>query len=211
MRTLTAGSVMTRDLVTVTPDTEFKEIAALMAGAAISAVPVVGPDGALAGVVSEADLLPRGEAAGGRVRGRARRRKAAALLARDLMTSPVRTVDVGDPLPAVAKRLSGYHVRRLFVLDGGKLAGVIARRDLMGVYLRPDTDVQAEVETEVFDRVLRARPGSYRVSVTGGCVTLLGLLERRSAVRIAGELTAQVPGVLEVRNRLDYVWQDQAR
>ncbi|MFD4196873.1 CBS domain-containing protein [Amycolatopsis thermoflava] len=162
-------------------------------------------------MVSEADLLPRGEAAGGRVRGRARRRKAAALLARDLMTSPVRTVDVGDPLPAVAKRLSGYHVRRLFVLDGGKLVGVIARRDLMGVYLRPDTDVQAEVETEVFARVLRARPGSYRVSVTGGCVTLLGLLERRSAVRIAGELTAQVPGVLEVRNRLDYVWQDQAR
>lgn len=161
---------MTRDLVTVTPDTEFKEIAALMAGAAVSAVPVVGPDGALAGVVSEADLLP-----------------------------------------AVAKRLAGHHLRRLFVLDGGKLVGVIARRDLMGVYLRPDTDVQAEVEAEVFDRVLRARPGSYRVSVTGGCVTLLGLLERRSAVRIAGQLTAQVPGVLEVRNRLDYVWQDQAR
>ncbi|MFD4248421.1 CBS domain-containing protein, partial [Amycolatopsis thermoflava] len=60
MRTLTAGSVMTRDLVTVTPDTEFKEIAALFGGAANSAVPVVGADRALDGGVWVGDLVRRG-------------------------------------------------------------------------------------------------------------------------------------------------------
>lgn len=59
MRTLTVGAVMTRELSTVTPDTEFKDIAALLTREAISAVPVVDDQGTLQGVVSEADLLPK--------------------------------------------------------------------------------------------------------------------------------------------------------
>lgn len=211
MRTLTAGAVMTKDLVTVTPDTEFKDIAALLTSARVSAVPVVDAAGGLAGVVSEADLLPREEAVDGRIRDRGRRRKAGAMRARDLMTSPVRTVDAGEALPEVARQLAAHHLRRLFVLRDGKLAGVIARRDLVAVFVRPDHEVRAEIETDVFRRTLGAEPGSYSVTVVDGCVTLLGRLPRWSATQIAGQLTARVPGVLEVRNRLDYVWQDDRR
>nr|CEL13274.1 hypothetical protein [Kibdelosporangium sp. MJ126-NF4] len=48
------------------------------------------------------------------------------------------------------------------------------------------------------------------VTVSRGVVTLIGQLARRSEVEIAGRLTPTVPGVVEVRNRLDYAWSDQA-
>lgn len=216
MRTLTVGAVMTTDLCVISPDTEFKDIAHLLARWKVSALPVVDDDGTLVGVVSEADLLPKEEFAtdhvkparlGGR-RARRQRQKAGALRARDLMTAPARTVDVREPLPAVARHLTGSGLRRLFVLEDGKLAGVLARRDLLGVFLRPDAEIKAEIEAEVFGKVLLATPDRYSVTVHNGAVFLLGRLERRSSVAAAGKLAAVVPGVVEVRNRLDYVWDD---
>ncbi|TNC19355.1 CBS domain-containing protein [Amycolatopsis alkalitolerans] len=210
---------MTRELAVVSPETEFKDIATLLATRRISAVPVVDGAGSLVGVVSEADLLPKEEHAGDPdgpswFAGRRPRRdwhKAAALRAADLMTSPVRTADVTDPLSVVARQLVASRMRRLFVLDEGKLVGVVARRDLLGVFLRPDAEIKAEVETSVFERALIANPASYTVTVDRGEVTLLGRLERRSSVAAAGQLAALVPGVIEVRNRLDYVWDDERK
>jgi CBS domain-containing protein len=178
---------------------------------------VVDARGALVGAVSEADLLPKEEFTGdsggpSRFAGRRTRRqwhKAGALLARDLMTSPARTVDFGEPLPQVARQLVVSDRRRLFVLQDGKLVGVIARRDLLGVFLRPDSDVRAEITSEVFDRALHADPARYSVTVVNGGVTLLGRLERKSAVSATGQLSAVVPGVVKVRNRMDYVWDDE--
>ncbi|HVV29369.1 MAG TPA: CBS domain-containing protein [Mycobacteriales bacterium] len=217
MRTLTVGAVMTSELCTVPPDAEFKDIARLLARERISAVPVVDDDGTIAGVVSEADLLPAEEFAGAarpRMPGPRTRRhwhKAGARHARDLMTSPAQTVDIRTPLADVARRLLDDDVRRLFVVDDGKLAGVIARRDVVGVFLREDAELRAEIEAEVFRRALMTEPGRYSVTVVNGDVTLLGRLERKSSVTAAGELTALVPGVLSVCNRLDYVWDDETR
>ena len=216
MDVLTVGAVMTKDVFTVSPDTEFKDIATLLTREKISAVPVVDRHGSPVGVVSEADLLHKEECVGdgappriaGR-RGRQRWRKAAARCARDLMTSSVLTVDIEVPVPAAARTLAVSGVRRLFVLAEGKLVGVVSRRDLLGVFLRPDDEVRAEIEDEVFRRVLRTEPGNHSVTVDNGVVTLLGLLDRKSAVAGAGQLTELVPGVLEVRNRMDYVWNDE--
>ncbi|WP_236794259.1 CBS domain-containing protein [Amycolatopsis sp. GM8] len=212
MRTLTVGEVMTRDVCAVPPDAEFKEIAVLLARRRISAVPVVENGGTLLGVVSEADLLPKEEHVGERTRHaghRVRRHKAEASRARDLMTAPARTIDIDVPLPVAARELAASGMRRLFVMDGERLVGVLARRDLLGVFLRPDGELKAEIETEVFGHALLASPGCYSVTVRGGEVLLLGRVERRSQVTAAGKLTALVPGVVEVRNRLDYVWDDQ--
>nr|WP_232327797.1 BON domain-containing protein [Kibdelosporangium sp. MJ126-NF4]CTQ98965.1 hypothetical protein [Kibdelosporangium sp. MJ126-NF4] len=58
--------------------------------------------------------------------------------------------------------------------------------------------------------MLWADPSAVTVTVSRGVVTLIGQLARRSEVEIAGRLTPTVPGVVEVRNRLDYAWSDQA-
>ncbi|MFD2417087.1 CBS domain-containing protein [Amycolatopsis pigmentata] len=211
---LTVDAVMTKDPITVTPDTEFKDIAALLTAEEISAVPVV-EDGRPIGVVSEADLLCKEDIPAtaptmfsGR-RARHHWRKAQAVRARDLMTAPVRTVEVGTGVAAAAHQLTTAGSRRLFVVDQGKLVGVVSRRDLLDVFLRPDPDVRREVEEEVFTQVLRAEPASFTVTVEHGVVTVLGRLERRSAVSSAERLIALVPGVVGVRNRLDYVWNDE--
>lgn len=211
---LTVDAVMTKNPFTVTPDTEFKDIAALLTREEISAVPVV-EDGTLAGVVSEADLLCKEDTsrtAPTMFSGKSTRshwRKAQAVRARDLMTVPVRTVELGSSAAAVAHELTTAGLRRLFVVDHGKLVGVVSRRDLLGVFLRPDPDVRREVEEEVFIQVLRAEPASFTVTVERGVVTVLGRLERRSAVSSAERLIALVPGVVGVRNRLGYVWNDE--
>ena len=59
---LSVEDVMTSDVVTVSLDTPFKQVGELMAEHRISAVPVVDAEGAVVGVVSEADLMLKSEA-----------------------------------------------------------------------------------------------------------------------------------------------------
>ncbi|WP_232376191.1 CBS domain-containing protein [Amycolatopsis aidingensis] len=218
MRDLTVADLMTTPAFAVGPETEFTEIVRLLATHRISALPVVDADGRPVGVVSEADLLAKEEYAGagarsspfGRHRDRERRRKARAHTAADLMTAPVHAVPAGTPLPEAARMLARSGLRRLFVLRGDVLAGVLARRDLIAVFLRSDEQLGADVRREVFERALGVDPLSVGVSVRHGAVTLLGRLGSKAEVRTAGRLTELVPGVVGVRNRLDYVWGESA-
>ena len=132
MRGPTVESVMTTDVVTVEPQTTFKEIVQLLDDRRISAVPVVDADGTPLGVVSEADLLAKEEFAGGTepIRlftgsGRRQRwRKALGLTAAELMTAPPITVDADASVTLAAHKLAQAHVRRLLVVGpAGTLVG----------------------------------------------------------------------------------------
>jgi CBS domain-containing protein len=126
----TVADVMTRDVVRVAPDTPYKDIVDFVVGEAISAVPVVDAQGTLLGVVSEADLLCKQEFHGAEQAPRAQRgdwRKATGETARDLMTGPAVTITPDVPVTEAARRLLRSRLRRLFVVDGGRLVGVLAR------------------------------------------------------------------------------------
>jgi CBS domain-containing protein len=188
----------------------------LLTSEKISAVPVVERDAPI-GVVSEEDLLCKQDGtvpsgvrllSGGRP-ARRDHRKAHAHRARDLMTAPAPTVDISTTVSRAAHELAASGLRRFFVVQDGKLVGVVSRRDLLGIFLRPDCDVRNEIESEVFGRVLRAEPATFTVTVDRGVVTVLGRLERRSAVSSVGRLIPLVSGVVGVHNRLDYVWDDE--
>nr|WP_042178596.1 CBS domain-containing protein [Kibdelosporangium sp. MJ126-NF4]CEL13281.1 CBS domain protein [Kibdelosporangium sp. MJ126-NF4]CTQ98972.1 CBS domain protein [Kibdelosporangium sp. MJ126-NF4] len=216
MHNPTVASVMTKDVVTVTPDTEFKQIVNLLATGQISAVAVLAKDGFPVGVVSEADLLHKQENEGAEpghhsFTGRQARRwqrKAAALRAKDLMSTPVYTARPDDTLSAAARELARRGVRRLFVVDDHKLVGVVSRRDLLSVFRRSDHDIRDEIVQEILVRTLWADPESVSVTVEDGVVTMLGRLERKCAVEIAGRLVPKIPGVIEVHNGMDYTWND---
>ena len=99
---------MTRDVVTATPETAFKQLEQLMAEHRISAIPVVDTDGVPVGVVSEADLLLKAEAEGYEGGGwspgsHQRDYKAHAQTAGGLMSSPALTVEPGAPLAACGR------------------------------------------------------------------------------------------------------------
>jgi CBS domain-containing protein len=219
MREPTVASVMTKEVVTARPDTTFKEIAELLAGKGISAVPVVDGGGTPIGVVSEADLLAKQEyRAGGRqapglfaARARkARWRKSFGAVASHVMSKPPIVVDPGTPVSEAARLLADANVRRLFVVDRtGVLVGVLARRDLVRLYLRDDDELREDIRQVVFRKVLWIDPDTVDVAVDEGQVTLSGELDRRSEVDLAIRLTRVLPGVVDVRSELGYGFDDE--
>jgi CBS domain-containing protein len=187
---VTVADVMTRCPVSVRAGAPFATVAAVLSRNAIGAVPVVDGGGRLLGAVSESDLI------GGR--------DGAGVTARELMRRP-RTVTEDTPVPAAARLLAEAGVRRLYVTDGARLTGVVSRRDLLSTYLRDDDTIRADAE-----RVL-ADPTPVTVSVRDGVVLLLGRVEWRSTRAAIEERVRTVPGVVEVQNRLGYVFDDGAR
>lgn len=216
MREPTVASVMTTDVITTEPGTTFKDLAALLAGNGISAVPVVADDGTLLGVVSEADLIDKSEfgrdATGpGPLAGRRRRERwlrSRGEIAYTVMTHSVVTIGPDEPVSVAAARMAGANVRRLFVVDAAdRLVGVLARRDLLEVFLRADQDILSDVEREVLPRVSWAER-RCSAEVVNGVVTLLGSVASRAERELAGRLAAGVPGVVAVHNALDYGLDD---
>jgi CBS domain-containing protein len=158
---------------TVASDTPFGELVATMAENEVSAVPVVDSDGRPIGVVSEADLLVKQEHLGGSETrpwfGRkrcARWRKATGRTAGDLMTAPAVSVGVDVTITAAARVLAEKNIRRLCVVDAdGVLVGIVSRRDVIGTFLRADTEIQADIEERVFKKGMWLFPGSLTVAV----------------------------------------------
>lgn len=212
----TVESVMTRTVVTARPSTTFKELVALMTEHRVSGLPVVDMMGKPVGVVSEADTLVKQEHLRsretkpwfGRER-QARWRKATGREAADLMTAPPVTIGADATVTAAARLLAEKNIRRLCVVDGeGTLVGVVSRRDVIGMFLRDDEVIRADIEEHVFKKGMWLFPGTLTVTVAGGVATLGGSVERRTTAQIAGQLTRAVPGVVDVRNELSYELDD---
>jgi CBS domain-containing protein len=208
---------MSTDVAVVRDDTPFRRIVEVLARRRVTAVPVVDSAGHVMGVVSEADLLHKVEFVGagherhlfeGRRR-RAARDKATGETAAELMSSPAITVSPEAPLAEAARLMDGERVKRLPVVDeAGRMVGIVSRGDLVRVYLRPDGEIRAAVIDEVLRETMWIDPGRIEVGVVGGVVTLTGGLDSRSTAQIVARLTAAVPGVVGVVDRLGYRYDD---
>ena len=199
--------VMTAGVVTADRNMSYKQTAKLMTDQRISAIPVVAKGGRVVGVVSEADVLRKAERRPSRwtvLSGRARRdrAKARARTAGQLMTSPAITIHPDASLSAAARLMNAHHMRRLPVVNAaGDLIGIVSRRDLMKVFLRPDEEITAEVSDELA-QILLDDAGQVTVSVLEGVVTLGGGLDDEDLIPVAVGLASGVDGVVAVVNKL---------
>jgi CBS domain-containing protein len=213
---------MTTSVVTVDRITPYQEITALMAEHKVSAVPVLTLGRHVAGVVSEADLLrvlekharqvPELESDGHLPR-HGGDEKHLDLTAVELMTSPAVTIHPDATLPTAARLMNSSHVKRLPVVDsgtvfgggvGGDLIGIVSRRDLLSVFLRPDEDIAWEVR-QMLTEILLADPARVTVQVRDGIVTMAGQVgsaQHHDLIRIAVRLTWNIDGVVDVVNKL---------
>ena len=209
---------MTPGVVSVGPDTPFKEIAQLLAGNDITSVPVIDDQDRPLGVVSEADLLrheatgedPNGLLPKPRLSARDRDRSEATT-ARGLMTSPAVCARPEWTVVEAARVMEQRHFKRLLVVDeAGRLIGVVSRSDLLRVFLRHDQAIREEIRHEVVGRVLGLSPDQVDVKVADGMVTVSGTLEHRSVAHALIELAMGVDGVIAVVDRLGYRIDDTA-
>lgn len=117
---LTAGAIMTPTLITVRPKASIQEAIDLLLGEQISGLPVLDDEGQLVGVITEFALLAI-----------AYDRRVKNHTVSQHMTREVITVDVDDPVSRVADLYIVHRVRRVLVTEGGRVVGVIARRDVL--------------------------------------------------------------------------------
>lgn len=217
MKKWTVQDVMTREVITVRFGTSYHDTVGAMASHGVSAVPVVDDSDRVLGVVSEADLLrkiefgsedspPRFFAWGTHKKERV---KAHAGTAAELMSSPAVTVQPGASLAAAARLLDSEHVKRLPVVDDlGRLIGIVSRRDLLSVYLRPDRSIRDDIALGVLRRVLQLDATDVQTEVAQGIATLTGEVDRKSTAQIAVHLARAVPGVIDVVDRLSFSYDD---
>jgi CBS domain-containing protein len=195
--------VMRTEPVTAGTRTGAREIARLMSEHRVSAVPVVADQGLVVGVVSEADLLRSradSRAVLARVPGKTGPPDGAT--AEQLMTAPPIMIHPDAPLAAAARRMDQDHLRMLPVVDAGEhLLGVVSRRNLLSIFLRPDEEIADEVRA-VLRNVLLINDGSVTVSARDGAVTLTGHVDREATRRAAVQLAAGVDAVTDVISKL---------
>ncbi len=141
-----ANDIMTRAVVTVTPETPVKMAAELMANKEVSGVPVIDKENNLVGVLSERDFLSRMGGGGTKnfmsVVARCLEAKGCAALSirektvKDLMTSPAVTVNSHAQSLDIAALLKKKGINRVPVIDQrGCLVGIISREDIVNTPL----------------------------------------------------------------------------
>ncbi|WP_438290509.1 CBS domain-containing protein [Streptomyces sp. HUAS TT7] len=197
------SDVMTHTVVSVGRNAAFKEIVELMGQWKVSSLPVIEGEGRVIGVVSEADLLPKEEFRDTDPSLLPTRRpadvaKAGAVTAGELMTAPAITVHADATLAQAARTMALRKVKRLPVVDRlGIIEGVVSRSDLLKVFLRPDTELAAEVNRTVAAILFPNQ--AVTASVQDGVVTFRGPIRDRNLVPVAARLAHAVEGVVDVR------------
>lgn len=127
-RDVLVRDLMTKDLVTCTRGSDFASVAATLARRRVHAVFVIGDDGRPEGVLTDFDMLA-GEWLGDDAEGL---RVMKSMIAQELMTSPVETIEVDATAAAAAARMRELHLSRLLVTDeAGAVVGVVAVSDLV--------------------------------------------------------------------------------
>ncbi|HEY7595579.1 MAG TPA: CBS domain-containing protein [Actinophytocola sp.] len=208
MAELTAASVMTKRVVTVKPETPFGELVTTMTAGHVRAVPVVDRYGQPIGVVSRAELTPQQdlprEQGGGDDAGWHRARD---LSATELMTTPVRAVHAAEPVSFVARLFTTARLSRLFVVNwDSRLVGVVARRDLLRVYVRSDDELRSQIVAVLHAADITSAPVDVRVD--GAVVTVAGAVARSSQAGVIVRMVRALPGVVDVCDNLRYLVDD---
>jgi CBS domain-containing protein len=205
--------VMTQDVATVAPDTDLRDLAALLVQKRISGVPVV-EGGRVVGVVSERDILFKERPSDGLSRSVLAwlmdegdlTLKIDARTAREAMTSPPVTIGPARNVADAAAIMLDENVSRLPVVDHGLIVGIVTRHDLVRAFARSDDEIRQEIDSDPLVRSYWRQPGSYDIAVRKGIVTLSGKVGNKEQAKLIEAFVDRVPGVVGITSRLH--WED---
>jgi CBS domain-containing protein len=217
-----AHQIMTRHVISIGADASIVEAARTMLRYHISGLPVVDASGQLIGIVSEGDFIRRAEIGTETKRGRwlkflvgtgriaadfvhAHGRKVG-----EIMTPNPLTVTEDTPLDEIVRIMESRSVKRLPVLRGDRLVGIVTRSDflatvaeLAGTAPGPSADDE-RIRNEVAAAMAQAawRPCKLKVTARDGIVSLSGVVENKDARQATIVAAENVAGVKQVVDNL---------
>src|SRR5215468_11914835 len=218
-----AADVMVCAVISVRPSARVEEVASILLTNRISAVPVIDEQDELVGIVSEGDLMRRAEAGTERSRSwwleyltgkqvlAAEYVKSHSHKVTDVMTRAVITATLEMPLDEIAMLLERNRIKRVPIVQNGKVVGIVSRANLLQVLAgMPAKNAAAasagdsQIRDEVLSRLNAQlwRPSMLNVTVRDGTVDLWGFVtsdDEKKATRIAVE---SVPGVKTINDHL---------
>jgi len=223
---MNVSDVMTCDVISAKPDASIFDAVRLMLTEHISGLPVIDSNGVLVGIVTEGDFLRRSETATQRHRPRwleffvgpgklaSEYVHASGRQVREVMTTDVVTTSEDTSLEEVVRLMERHRIKRLPVVRGNTVIGIVTRANLMRALTKVAQDVQpvSVDDVAIRDRLLselKKQPwvpiGTLEVYVRNGVVRLSGVLNderEREALRVAAENT---PGVKKVEDEMVWV------
>jgi CBS domain-containing protein len=217
-----AHQIMTPQVITVGADTTIVEAANMMLRHHVSGLPVVDAMGGLIGIISEGDFIRRTETATQHKRGRwlsflTGADRVAAEFAHEhgrkvgeIMTPDPLTVTEGTPLDQVVQIMETKNVKRLPVMRGDRMVGILTRSDFLAAVANlahavPGPSVDDDhIRSEVFAAIRQApwRPCRLNVTVRDGIVSLNGVIKKENARKAAIVAAENVAGVRKVQDHL---------
>jgi CBS-domain-containing membrane protein len=220
-----AHQIMTRNVITVGPGSSIVEAAKLMLEHHISGLPVIDKSGQLVGVISEGDFLRRSEIGTQRRRprwlqffvgpGRAANEfvHQSGRKVEEIMAHQPVTVTEDTRLDELVALMEKYDIKRLPVMQGEKLVGIVTRANLLQAVASLARDVPDPTadDDHIRQRVIDAisgtdwRPIGLQVTVRKGAVHLHGIIVNASARRAAIVAAENIAGVKEVHDHLSFV------
>ncbi|MBF0217555.1 MAG: CBS domain-containing protein [Candidatus Omnitrophica bacterium] len=141
MAAMTVKDIMTRNVITVGPDTSLMDVSKLLLEKRISGIPVVNPDGKLVGIITLSDMLKvldriykwkelEKQDSDLKVSGKFEQEKEKARV-KDFMTTEILTLKEEDTLDHVRKKMFVNKVHTLPVVNNDRIVGIVGKRDLV--------------------------------------------------------------------------------
>lgn len=223
-----ASDVMTRKIISIDPDSTVLQAARLMLQHRISGLPVLDKNGKLVGVLSEGDFLRRRETKTERHRSRwleflmgpgtmaTEYTHSHGNRVAEVMTTDVQSVEDSTPLEDIVDLMEKHRIKRVPVLCGGELVGIITRSNLMHAMVSmarvaPGV-IQAGDDAGIREQLLAEMQKEHWAPVAltnavvhDGVVELWGVLtdeRQREALKV---LAANIPGVKAVKDHMVWV------
>jgi CBS domain-containing protein len=220
-----AHQIMTRPVITVTPETKIVDAANTMLQKHVSGLPVVDAAGKLVGVVSEGDFIRRSEIGTQRKRGRFLKfilgpgKEAVDFVHEhgsrisEIMTPEPLTIAEDTPLPEIVELMEKNNIKRLPVMRGDKIVGIVSRSNLLQAVASIARDIpdptadDDHIRNRVIDAIEKNDwcPFGLSVIVRDGIVHLSGVITEERSRQAAIVAAENVTGVVKVHDHLCWV------
>ena len=219
-----AVNVMTKNVVTVQPETEVREVVRLLLKHRISAIPVIDDEKRILGIVSEGDLMRRvggdtngqhswwleeiistGESAAEYIKSHGRK-------AGDIMTKAVVTITEQTPLHEIARLLEKHRIKRVPVTRDGVLVGIVSRANLLQGLAAKGAEISSpghsddqtirEMLLETLSKEAGLGAAYINVIVNEGIVEIWGTVNSATEKKAAQVAAENIPGIKRIENNL---------